>query len=127
MMPRLRKLIRISLILVVCAGMQGTILVEALFLIHQDHIAEHHCVNRNNPDVQCDGMCFLVKRIEDAHGSHDHASLSMRAADVDIRAIAFSYTMIPVAASTSNEYGPYHTGPVPDPPPVDIFRPPWMS
>ncbi|NBC84633.1 MAG: hypothetical protein GVY25_00375 [Bacteroidetes bacterium] len=126
-MSQLRFTCRLFLILTVCVGMQGTVLVEALFLIHHDHIAEHHCINRNNPEVDCDGMCFLVERIEDVHGQHDHTSLTMRVPDIDLRAISRGLLPLPAVAEASTTYGMDPWQPASDPPPMDIFRPPWTS
>lgn len=122
-----RRLSRLLLVLTLCVGMQGTVLVEALFLIHQDHIAEHHCVNRNNPEIDCDGMCFLVKRIEDVHDQHDHNSLTMRVPDIDLRAVSMLAALSPWVLLREHDYPPAQNLAVPDPPPVDIFRPPWSA
>lgn len=57
-------------------SMQGSLLTGGLFVLHQDHLAEHVCVNRHNPDVDCDGFCFLADRLSDIHDAHgSHATL----------------------------------------------------
>ncbi len=38
-----------------------------IFKMNQHHIAEHHCENRDNPDMDCNGTCFLKKQLDEAH------------------------------------------------------------
>ncbi|MEO0556919.1 MAG: hypothetical protein AAF170_01915 [Bacteroidota bacterium] len=48
---------------------QGVLLMYGVFLLNQDGITEHLCVNRDRPEITCEGICFLKERME-AH--HDH-------------------------------------------------------
>ena len=34
------------------------------YLLHYDHIVMHHCENRDNPEMDCDGACYLKKQIQ---------------------------------------------------------------
>ena len=48
---------------------QGVVLMQGVFLLNRDFIANHLCENRDRPELKCNGACFLKKQIE-AH--HDH-------------------------------------------------------
>ncbi|MEM0964259.1 MAG: hypothetical protein AAGK21_17160, partial [Bacteroidota bacterium] len=52
----------------VLASTCGALVIWTVFEVRQEHIAEHHC---ENPLSDCDGICFLDKRMHDHHG-HDH-------------------------------------------------------
>jgi len=120
--------VRLALVTALCTGMQGTLLVEALFLMRQGHIAEHHCENRHNPDVHCDGMCFLVKRISEVHGTHGdhtHASLTMRGPTVEIQAVTIPWAAAVLRPSEARAFPHSVARPATDPVPDDIYRPPW--
>lgn len=34
------------------------------YVMHYDHIVEHHCVNRDNAEMDCNGACYLKKQVE---------------------------------------------------------------
>jgi hypothetical protein len=111
--------------------MQGTLLVEALFVLHHGHIAAHHCEDRHNPESDCNGKCFLAKRVgevHDAHGSDDGtARLTMRAPVVDLTATWRPSLIVPPAPSSVHPYPAFEPAHLPDAPPDDIFRPPWTA
>lgn len=113
---------------VLLAGMQGTLMVEVLFLAQQSHIAKHHCVNQDKPDMQCNGKCFLAKRVAEVHGSHDHTTLQPPLLRVDCIAVSTSALwgnlVCPERALrfSSAELGPSTTHV-----PLGVFRPPKGS
>lgn len=43
---------------------QGFLVLHGTFLLRQDHLAAHHCVNRHVPGSHCNGKCFLKKQVE---------------------------------------------------------------
>jgi len=47
------------------------------FKIHQTEIAEHHCENKDDPNSDCDGVCYLKKKITHHHSQDmpDHAHI----------------------------------------------------
>ena len=42
------------------------------YMVYYDHIVQHECVNRDNPDIDCDGACYLEKKIHDVQDKHEH-------------------------------------------------------
>lgn len=126
-----RPTFRVAMVLVLCMGMQGTLLVEALFLLRHSHIAAHHCTDRHNPESDCNGKCFLAKRVgevHDSHGSDDGtARLTMRAPVVDLNATWRPALIVPPAPSSVQPYPVFEPDAQPDAPLDDIFRPPWRA
>lgn len=45
--------------------------------IFKEYIIDHHCVNKDNPDVECDGLCYLNKKIDEAHHHHEDHAISV--------------------------------------------------
>jgi hypothetical protein len=47
------------------------------YVLNQDYIAEFLCVNKDKPELQCNGKCHLVKEIEKQQESNPLSSLSI--------------------------------------------------
>jgi hypothetical protein len=41
------------------------------YLINKDYIAEHYCVNKDKPEMECDGKCYLIKQLHQASEDHE--------------------------------------------------------
>lgn len=127
-MPRLSSLARTVLVLALAVGMQGTVLVEAIFVLRQNHIAEHHCVNRHQPEMECNGKCFLAKRVADAHGhDHDDAVPRVAAPRPDVWSVLSSVASVPSTPVVVHRYPRRADRPPPSHVHDDIFRPPWET
>lgn len=35
--------------------------------LRRDYISKNLCINRNRPELKCDGKCYLAKRLAEAH------------------------------------------------------------
>ena len=68
---RVRHIAAIAALLSIVLSAHGGLVTRLLFEIRHDYIASNHCENRFNPEVKCDGLCFLKKRMADHH-EHDH-------------------------------------------------------
>lgn len=76
MSDRIQTYCRGVVVLLLFVSMQGSLLTGGLFVLHHGHVAEHLCINRHNPDVECNGFCFLADRLSDVHDAHgSHAAL----------------------------------------------------
>ncbi len=64
-MAVLRSALSLVAALAVLASTLGALVIWGAFEVQRDYIAEHLC---ENPDSDCDGMCFLDKRMEAHHG-----------------------------------------------------------
>lgn len=69
-MACLRSLLHVAAALAVLASTLGALVIGGVFALRHDYVAEHLCENRHDPDSDCDGQCFLKKRME-AHHGHD--------------------------------------------------------
>lgn len=69
-MSVLRRLTKLALVLSLALSTQSVLVVQTLFALRQDYIAEHFCVNRDKPEMHCDGKCFLADRVAETK-QHD--------------------------------------------------------
>ena len=47
------------------------------YILNQDYIAEFLCINKDKPELQCNGKCHLVKEIEKQQQQEPFAALSI--------------------------------------------------
>ncbi|WP_203256028.1 hypothetical protein [Hyunsoonleella ulvae] len=47
------------------------------YIINQDYIAEFLCINKDKPEIQCNGKCHLVKQIEKQKEQEPLSALSI--------------------------------------------------
>jgi hypothetical protein len=83
-MERLRALTRVLVVLGLVLSTQSLLMLQMAFELRRDYIAEHLCVNRDRPEMECNGKCYLRAQseaamhgpaLEDPHAHHapDHA------------------------------------------------------
>ena len=124
-MRTIRSMARWVLVLALVAGTQQTLIVEGLFLARQDVISAHYCVNKDRPGVECNGKCFLAKRVSDVHGDHDHTAVQQIHRPA-LQAMILHPPVAPPAVHTQAASFP----PITSTSPIsrvdhDIYRPPW--
>ncbi|MEM1043689.1 MAG: hypothetical protein AAGI91_13810 [Bacteroidota bacterium] len=64
-MAPLRSVLRLALVLCLVLSTQGLLLVQGAFLLRQDFVIEHLCVNRGMPELECEGTCFLTRQLHE--------------------------------------------------------------
>lgn len=71
----LKKVIVISLLLVFSLRPVYYLGCLAYYGLNINAIIEQYCVNKENPQLQCDGKCFLAQQLNEASDSNeDHSS-----------------------------------------------------
>lgn len=68
-----RVISTIVLIMYLFSGM-GAYYPIVDYIINKDYIAEHYCVNKDNPEMDCDGKCYLVKQLKQASDDQEESS-----------------------------------------------------
>lgn len=61
-----RHLSHILLIILVLVNGMGYTFIQVDFILNQKQIAELFCVNKDKPELSCDGKCELGRRLEGA-------------------------------------------------------------
>ena len=86
----LKKLVSISLILAILGTMFQFMVPVSWYIVNYHHITTELCVNRNNPDVDCIGMCQLDKKLNSQHEQHQETTQKM--ADRNSYRVDFFYS-----------------------------------
>lgn len=63
-MKILRKITLLVLLTAVLIQAFGSLCVVISFEVNRAYIAESLCVNRNRPELDCKGQCFLMKNLK---------------------------------------------------------------
>lgn len=60
----MRRIISISLLTSLLWGLGLNSFLFIHFKINQEEIAELHCINKDKPELNCDGQCYLKDQLE---------------------------------------------------------------
>ncbi|HUN67065.1 MAG TPA: hypothetical protein VMW43_13315 [Bacteroidota bacterium] len=61
--PAARKICALLILFAVCLQTAGSLVVYAGFILNRGYIARTLCVNRNNPEMHCNGACHLAREL----------------------------------------------------------------
>lgn len=61
-----KKIIGLSLLVSVALKMLMAPIIFANYELRKDFIINNYCVNKNRPEMHCDGKCYLAKQIKKA-------------------------------------------------------------
>lgn len=117
----------LRLLLVACLVMstQSLLLIQGAFTLRQDDIAEKLCVNRDRPDIECDGHCVLMERLGDHHKHKDTSGTDALALALSVVPLVVAGTGLASPARTeSATVVPRANSWMPEGHPADVFRPP---
>ena len=95
-MTSLRPAFCVLLALALLASTQGVLLIQGLFEVRQEWIAEHLCTNRHHPERECDGRCYLMRTMEEhRHDEDGHGQDAVLSAPTVIALLAPEATVPP--------------------------------
>ncbi|WP_138431514.1 hypothetical protein [Fodinibius saliphilus] len=90
----IRKAVTISLIVCVLGSLVRFAMPLTWYIANYDHITSELCVNRNNPDIECDGMCQLEKKMHERQEKQAHEAPHQRV-DRQARILLFFTDTLP--------------------------------
>ncbi len=80
------------------------------YVLNQDYIAEFLCINKDKPELQCNGKCHLVKEIEKQKDQKPLSALSVNMENYPIGFVEFMSLEKPIGLYQSNSpLFSYHT------------------
>lgn len=59
------RLVPIAFTLLYLLAMLKPVMPVFDYVINQDYIAEYLCINKDKPDMHCDGKCYLMQMLEE--------------------------------------------------------------
>jgi hypothetical protein len=125
----MKKAIAISLALLVFAASVKDFVIWAGFKINQDFIAKTLCINRDNLEKQCNGKCYLNKKITESK-EKDPAKMPVPQPDERKQVVFFCetiQTILPDSDQPQRVKIFHQAGFHEQSCPTDIFQPPRTS
>lgn len=61
----LKSLIHITLAMTLIMNSMVYSVIKASFTMNRQYIVENFCVNRDKPEMKCDGKCYLAQKIQE--------------------------------------------------------------
>ncbi len=115
----------ISILLVFCILLQAfsKLSIIATYELNKDFISKVLCINKQEPASQCEGKCYLTKKLEQAE-KHEHlpsGDIKLKVEILFIQHIAnFHFVGLPLETTAASFYPqlPY-TSPL-----ISVFTPP---
>jgi hypothetical protein len=71
----LRKIIAILLLTSITLQLCNRVGIIAWFSLNQDKVVELFCINKDKPELDCKGKCYLAEKLEEAKQSEEGASI----------------------------------------------------
>ncbi|WP_072359653.1 hypothetical protein [Chitinophaga sancti] len=97
-------------------------LISLEYKLNQNYIASVLCVNRDKPDMHCNGKCYLKKQLERDQQQQNNGSAGKEKYEVSYIDDLYSYDLRSYAPSIP--LIAYYQSSVPYTPLSDTFRPP---
>ena len=63
--------LHIALILLILLNGMGYTLIQAHFYMDREQITALYCINKDKPELECDGKCELSKRLSEAKNQNE--------------------------------------------------------
>lgn len=127
-MVALRSVLRLAVVLGLVLSTQGLLLVQGAYVLRQDFIAEHLCVNRDKPEENCHGKCHLRKQLERQQQRQEEeqqaASLVLL---IGGTFLAMETEAPPEPSARRHAYPVPPEARSPAPPPTEVFHPPQAA
>lgn len=100
-----KQLITAFLLLIWLCQLSGRYLIMFEFYLNQEYIAKNLCINRNNPDMHCNGHCQMKKQLSEEERQHQE-NPERRADNKSEHFVPgiFIVELSPVCTTINNEY-----------------------
>ncbi len=88
--PSLRTSWAHIFIILYIAAMLRPVMPLANYLINQDYIAEFLCINKDKPELECNGKCYLAKQLKEVSEEKEKNLPSIQMEEYPIGIIDFT-------------------------------------
>ncbi|MHA7130176.1 hypothetical protein [Algoriphagus namhaensis] len=120
-----KAIIHITLILLLLLNGMGYTLIQVHFLLDREQITALYCINKDQPELQCDGKCELGKRLAESKSHQENG------VEISLEELSLTYTALQITYPISSSHpqipavqaSPYHPAPTQE---IlsDFFHPP---
>ena len=119
-------LTRFTAILILCCSVSlnlSGIFVFAGFEMNQNYIAKELCVNKDKPQMHCNGKCYLMKKLKQAQDKEQKQERSSQKVQLQEAIVSTPFIFKQYAFASINLRVPLTTG-IPVTQMMSIFHPP---
>lgn len=82
-------------------GYKDYILID--FSIHQDEIAAEHCINKDKPELHCNGKCYLSKELKNIEPNSKESIKGSQIISIDLSWFVSIQTISTIKPTTNIE------------------------
>lgn len=124
----MKKIIAVFFMMIFAGQSLYTAGFTAWFHINRAYIAKKHCINKNRPQLKCDGKCFLAQKIKEAEKKQEQEQSPGLKEWVEIAPCAVSFIDYIISfESNSSANSFYYKNNYSFITEEDIFHPPLLS
>ncbi|MCH2192587.1 hypothetical protein [Kordia sp.] len=94
-------------IILYITAMLRPVMPLAYYVINQDYIADFLCINKDKPELECNGKCYLAEQLKKASEEKEKNLPAIQMEEYPIGSIDFSFFLSekPYIKSTTNNIG----------------------
>ena len=126
-MDVLRSVLRLVVVLSLVLSTQGLLLVQGAYVLRQDFIAEHLCVNRDKPEENCHGKCHLRQQLERQQRQDEERQAASLILLIGGTFLVVEAEVPPKPDGRAVAYTAPPETLLPAPPPTEVFHPPQAA
>jgi hypothetical protein len=106
-------------------------MVQSLFYKNQKRIAEEYCVNKSNPQMHCNGKCYLAKELKILSENETSNSSNNQNTNINFKIEPFTFQTVDVNylsfSPVKKEFSFYRDDSLTTAFIAGIFRPPCVA
>jgi hypothetical protein len=119
---------RLVIVLALVASTQGLLFVQGAFVLNQDWVVANLCVNRDRPELNCDGHCVLSQRLQEQQERDESRNAANLEVALAVTALVAAPSAVPSDAGRAVEPPrDAYAFARPNAAPADIFHPPRQA
>lgn len=126
-MNAFRHIARWTVTLTLLLSLQGLLVVQTLFILRQDYVIENLCENREQVDLDCEGVCYLTEQIALAEQKRQERQTAGLELLLTFHLYAPAGPSVSDAPSADHAFPLAPYTPVLDGPSASLFRPPRLG
>ncbi|MCU0400752.1 MAG: hypothetical protein MUE75_07030 [Algoriphagus sp.] len=92
-----KGLLHIAYSLLILLNGMGYTIIQAQFLLHRKEITAIYCINKDKPELECEGKCELSKRLSEAKNKKGDAK------EVSLEELFLRYIPSPLPIQVENK------------------------
>lgn len=93
---------RIAVVLVLVASTQSVLVVRAAFELDRDGITERLCVNRDRPELDCNGSCQLSRMLREQQDRDDRQTQAVLELALSVTPLVAGGPSVPLAPAAAD-------------------------